>query len=124
VQSAPMVRINPTLPLLAAAALLLSLGGCATTREQQWGVSGGDREHGVVRVSYEYPEFHQPMVSDEQALQIAVNRCNGWGFEDAQLIAGQLRQCSNKSGSNCDQWTVTREYQCTANASFAGNLSK
>jgi hypothetical protein len=112
----------PTLPLIAAAALLLSLGGCATT--QGWGVSGGDREQGVVRLSYEYPEFHQPAVSDEQALKLAVNRCNGWGYEDAEPIAGQLRQCSNKSGSNCDLWTVTREYQCTANASYAGNLSK
>jgi len=116
-----MARFIRTLPL-SAAAFLLGLGGCATT--EQWGVSGGDREQGVVRVSYEYPEFQQPAVSDEQALKIAVNRCNGWGYVDAEPIAGQLRQCSNKSGSNCDLWMVTREYQCTANASFAGNLSK
>ena len=118
-----MARFNPTLPLLAASALLLILGGCATTG-QQWGVSGGDRAQGVVRVSYEYPEFHQPAVSDAQALQIAVNRCTGWGYKDAEPIDGQLRQCSNKNGSNCDLWMVTREYQCTANSSFAGNLSK
>ena len=119
-----MARHIPTFPLLAAAAVLLSLVGCATSRQPQWGVSGGDREHGVVRVSYEYPEFHQPVVSDEQALQAATNRCNGWGYEDAEPIVGQLRQCTNKSGSNCDLWTVTREYQCTADASYAGNLSK
>jgi hypothetical protein len=117
-----MARSIPTLPLFAATALLLGLGGCATT--ERWGVSGGDREQGVVRVSYEYPEFHQPVVSDEQALRIAINRCTGWGYEDAEPIAGQLRQCSNRSGSNCDLWTVTREYQCTDTASFAGNLSK
>lgn len=117
-----MARFIP-FPSLLAAAALLGLAGCATT-PHQWGVSGGDREQGVVRVSYEYPEFHQPEVTDEQALAVALNRCAGWGYKDAEPIAGQLRQCSNKNGSNCDLWTVTREYQCTANASYAGNLSK
>jgi hypothetical protein len=118
-----MPRFVPARRFLGSASLLLlSLVGCATT--EQWGISGGDREQGVVRVSYEYPEFHQPEVSDEQALKIAINRCNGWGYEAAEPIAGQLRQCSNKSGSNCDLWTVTREYQCRAHASYAGSLSK
>jgi hypothetical protein len=117
-----MARLKPTLPLLAAAALLLNLAGCATSK--QWNVTGGDREEGVVRVSYEYPEFQQPQLSDEQALEIALSRCNGWGYDDAEPIAGQVRQCSNKSGSNCDLWTVTRQYQCTADASFAAKLSK
>src|SRR5262245_26793703 len=99
-----------TLPILAAA-VLVNLAGCATT--QQWGVTGGDREHGVVRVSYDYAEFHQPEVNDEQAMKLALSRCNGWGYEDAEPIEGQLRQCSNMNGSNCDLWTVTREYQCT-----------
>ena len=109
-------------PLLAATALVLNLAGCATT--QQWGVTGGDREHGVVRVSYDYPEFHQPAVEDEQALKVAVSRCNGWGYDAAEPIEGQLRQCSTMTGSNCDLWTVTRQYQCTTDASYAGNLSK
>ena len=117
-----MVKFSCTFPILAAAALLLSLGGCATT--PHWGVSGADREHGVVRLSYEYPEFHQPALSDEQALQAAVNRCNGWGYDKAEPIDGQLRQCSNMNGSNCNLWMVTREYQCTDDASFAGNLAK
>jgi hypothetical protein len=117
-----MARFTRTLPLLTAAAALLGLGGCATT--EQWGVSGGNRELGVVRVSYEYPEFHQPEMSDEQALQAAINRCNGWGYKDAEPIEGQLRQCGNKSGSNCDLWVVTREYQCKTNASYARILSK
>ena len=117
-----MARFFRTLPLISAAAVLLNLAGCATT--QGWGVSGGNREHGVVRLSYEYPEFHQPEVSDEQALKIAVSRCNGWGYSAAEPIDGQLRQCSNKDGSNCNLWTVTREYQCTANGSYAGNLTK
>jgi len=111
-----------TLPILASAALLVNLAGCATT--QQWGVTGGDRARGVVKVSYDYAEFHQPADNDAQALNVAVSRCNGWGYGDAEPIEGQLRQCSNKDGSNCDLWTVTREYQCTNGTSFARNLAK
>ena len=111
-----------TLSILASAALLANLVGCATSR--QWGVTGGDREHGVVRVSYDYAEFHQPADNDAQALKVAVSRCNGWGYGNAEPIEGQLRQCSNKDGSNCDLWTVTREYQCTTQGAFASNFSK
>jgi hypothetical protein len=117
-----MTRIKPSLQFPVAAALLLSLAACATT--SQWAVSGGDRSDGVVRISYEYPEFQQPDVSDAQAMKIALGRCEGWGFDDAEPIAGQIRQCSNMDGSNCNLWTVTREYQCTDHGAFATNFAK
>ena len=117
-----MTHIKPSLQFLAAAALLLNLAACATS--QKWAVSGGNRSDGVVRISYEYPEFEQPTVSDEQALKLALGRCEGWGFDDAEPIAGQIRQCSNMDGSNCNLWTVTREYQCKAAGAFASNFAK
>ncbi|HEU5135652.1 MAG TPA: YecR family lipoprotein [Steroidobacteraceae bacterium] len=117
-----MTRIKPSLQFLAAAALLLNLAACATT--SRWAVSGGDRSDGVVRISYEYPESEQPSVSDEQARKLALGRCEGWGYDDARPIAGQIRQCSNMEGTNCNLWTVTREYQCTEQGAFATNFAK
>ena len=117
-----MTRIAPTLRFLASAALLLNLAACATS--QKWAVTGGDRSDGVVRVSYDYPEFQQPEVSDAQAMKIAQGRCAGWGYEAARPIPGQTRQCSNMEGSNCNLWKVTREYQCTTQGAFASNFSK
>jgi len=117
-----MTRITRTLRFLASAALLLNLAACATN--QKWAISGGDRSGGVVRVSYEYPEFRQPEVSDDQAMKIALGRCAGWGFDKASPIPGQTRQCSNMEGANCNLWTVTREYQCTTQAGLANNFSK
>jgi hypothetical protein len=117
-----MNRSTRASSLIAAAVLLLNLAACSTTR--QWNVTGGDRSAGVVRVSYEYPEFEQRKLSDEQAMQIATSRCNGWGYEDAEPIPGQIRQCGNMDGANCNLWTVTREYRCTEDASFAAHLSK
>jgi hypothetical protein len=117
-----MTRVTPVFRLLASAALLLSLGACATS--QKWAVTGGDRSDGVVKVSYEYPEFQQPDVTDAQAMKIALGRCSGWGYDEARPIPGQTRQCSNKEGANCNLWTVTREYQCSSQGAFASNFSK
>ena len=118
-----MTRIAPTLQFFASAALLLNLAACATA--QKWAVSGGDRSGGVVRVSYEYPEFHQPAVSDEQAMKLALSRCSGWGYDKAEPIPGQTRQCSNMEDANCNLWTVTREYQCSsAQGAFASNFAR
>jgi hypothetical protein len=117
-----MNRSTRAFSSITAAVFLLSLAACATS--QKWNVSGGDRSAGVVRVSYEYPEFEQPTLSDEQAMKIATSRCNGWGYEDAEPIAGQIRQCGNMDGSNCNLWTVTREYRCTQDAAYAAHLSK
>jgi hypothetical protein len=107
---------------LAAATALLNLAGCATSK--QWAVSDSDKQQGLVRVSYEFPEFREPSVSDSQAEKLALNRCSGWGYDAAQPIPGQLRQCSNMDGGNCDLWKVTREYQCTRDVAFAGSLSR
>ena len=100
-----------TLLLLVQASFILSLTACATP--QKWSPSGGNREAGLVRVSYEYPEFQQPEVSDAQAQQLALSRCNDWGFSSAEAKAGQIRQCANMDDGNCDLWSVTREFQCT-----------
>ena len=105
-----MSRSIRSIACLLASFVALGLTACATSKE--WSITGGDRTDGLVRVSYEYPEFHQPSLSDAQAALIATRRCNGWGYERAHALAGQLRQCSNMDGANCDLWRVTREYQC------------
>jgi hypothetical protein len=88
-----------------------SITGCATSRH--WNVSGGEKAEGLVRVSYEFPEAHEPALSETAAQELAEHRCEGWGYDDAEPIAGQLRQCSNMDDGNCSLWTVTREFQCT-----------
>ena len=108
---------------LITACLVLNLAACA--RSQKWASAGGNREDGVVRLSYEYAEFHQPEMSDAEAEALALNRCNAWGYREAEPIAGQLRQCANMEDGNCNLWTVTREYQCKdGEVSYASRLSR
>jgi YecR-like lipoprotein len=104
-------------------ALLGNLAGCATS--QNWQSAGGNRAQGVVRVSYEYPENHQPQMSEAQAGKLALSRCNAWGFRKAEPIEGQVRQCANMDDGNCDLWSVTREYQCSeGEGAYAARLSR
>ena len=112
-----------TVKTIVAALWILGLGGCATA--EKWSASGGNRDQGLVRVSYEYAEFRQPEMDDADAEALALNRCNAWGYTQAEPIPGQLRQCANMDGSNCNLWTVTREYQCSgAESTFASRLSR
>jgi hypothetical protein len=115
--------MNPSLRILLTASLLLGLGACATT--EKWSPVGGSRETGIVKVSYEYPEYQQPDVSDTQAEAVALNRCNAWGYHKAQPIAGQIRQCANMDDGNCNLWSVTREFQCTnGDSGYAARLTR
>ena len=102
------------------------LGACATT--QHWSPSGGDREIGIVKVSYEHADAVEPELSTAQADQMADNRCKTWGYRDAELIPGLLRSCTNADGNRCELWKVTREYQCQNGsqngASLATNLAR
>ena len=83
----------PTLKVLIVSLLLVGLSACATT--DRWSATGGNRQAGVVRLSYDYPEFHQPQMNDAEAERLALNRCNAWGYQQAEPIEGQIRQCSN-----------------------------
>lgn len=110
---------------LVSTLMVLALTGCVGTK--QWTATGGDKEAGLVRVSYQYPEFHQPDVSDAQAMVLAENRCEAWGYQRAEPVAGLVRECSNMEAGNCDLWTVTREFQCggeEGDASYTARLSK
>jgi hypothetical protein len=72
--------------LLIPSLLILGLSACASTK--QWSPNGGDRADGIVRLSYEYPEFHQPTVSDVQAEQLCRKSLPHWGLRTPSPSAG------------------------------------
>lgn len=115
-------RIFLLLPALA----LLGITGCATT--ENWSASGGNRDIGVVRLSYEYAQQEEPQMSEVLADRIADNRCNTWGYTRAELIPGLLRDCAIEDGNRCEVWKVTREYRCENPnkdaATLAGNFAR
>ena len=118
-----LLKARPmTLTKLAILPVFLFMGACAT--QPTWSPSSSNRELGVARVSYEYPKFEEPQMSDAQAEQVAANRCAAWGFARAEMIAGELRDCSVSKDGSCDLWKVTREYRCTGEGSFARTAAR
>ena len=91
--------------LVLSVAMVLFLSGCAVHKD--WAATGGSRADAVVQLSYEYGEFEQPIVDDQQGLELAIQRCQSWGYADAEAFGG-ISRVQNTSST----WLVTKQYQC------------
>lgn len=96
--------------IILIAALILTASGCATHKD--WSATGGSKSDGTVELSYQVGLFEQAQVSEQQALGLAIKRCNAWGYTRAEAFGGVTKQCNNLSSSGCNSWLVTKEYQC------------
>ena len=88
-------------------ALILTATGCAT--QKQWGASGGSKGDGIVKLSYQASALEIPNVNEQQGLDLAKSRCISWGYKSAESFDFQNKQCID---SQCNSYTVTKEYQC------------
>lgn len=96
--------------------VLVSLAGCAT--HQSWLVTGGSRADGVVSLSYQHNEFQRPELSQEEADQMAKQKCMAWGYKGAEAFGSQRNDCLSRRGfGNCGTRQVTVEYQCVGSPS-------
>jgi hypothetical protein len=94
-----------SLPLLA----LLALAGCTTYK--LWTEYDATPEMGLIQLSYEYRKFESPQVDERAGIEMARERCRGWGFDNANR-KGEDRQCLDGVESDCSKWRVIREYRC------------
>jgi hypothetical protein len=111
-----------TLTKLAILPVFLAMAACASA--PQWNPSNSSRDLAVARVAYEYASTHEPALSDLKALELAQNRCNTWGYTKAEMIPGELRDCSVKEEGSCELWKITREYQCSGDSAYARSASR
>ncbi len=111
-----------TLSKLAILPVFLAMVACASA--PKWNPANSSRELAVARVSYEYAISDEPTLSDAQAFELAQNRCSTWGYSSAEMIPGELRDCSVDGEGSCDLWKVTREYQCSGEGAYARSASR
>jgi hypothetical protein len=111
-----------TLSKIAILPVFLAMAAC--TSVPRWSPSSSNRELGVARVSYEYAKFEEPVMSDAEAVQVATNRCAAWGFSRAEMIPGELRDCSVQNDGSCDLWKITREYRCSGEGSYTRTAAR
>lgn len=104
------------LKLCSAAGAVLFLSACATHAD--WLVTKASRADGVVALSYERNEFQRPDMSDQQAIQLAEQKCKNWGYKGAEPFGSQSTECLSRRGlGNCGSRRVTVEFQCIGNLS-------
>lgn len=90
---------------------ILALVGCATPKTMT--PTGGSKADGIVNLSYSYTLFEQPQVDMEAARVSAVQRCEAWGYKNAEAFGGQTSECNARNGyGNCINTTVTVPFQC------------
>lgn len=100
--------------VLLGVTLLALLSGCATVEEPQ--ATGGSRSDGVIDLSFEYGMFQKPVVKWDDALQRAQQRCEAWGYSDAERFGGVRTQCESENAyGDCLRTLVIIPYQCTGN---------
>ena len=86
------------------------LAACAVPKQMT--ATGGSRSDGTIKLSYEYGRFEQPQVDLSQGMRVAKARCAAWGYTGAEAFGGSTKTCNQPSGSGCERWIVTTEYQC------------
>lgn len=98
--------------VIAIAAIgIVTLSGCATVETLQ--ATGGSRSDGMIAMSYSYGKFEQPKPRWDAALKVARDRCQNWGYSNAEKFGGSTRQCQSGDSYGCNHWLVTVKYQCT-----------
>lgn len=100
------------LKLCSAAMSVLLLSACAAHAD--WLVTKASRADGVVALSYERNEFQRPDMSEQQAVQLAEQKCKNWGYKGAEPFGSQSTECLSRRGfGNCGSRRVIVEFQCT-----------
>ena len=92
-------------------AFMVFFQGCSVNK--QLIPTGGSRADGIVKLSYEYGLFEQPVLNPQQGYQAAKQRCIAWGYTDTEAFGGQITQCINFNRNGCNRWIATLEFQCT-----------
>lgn len=93
-------------------AIAVGVAGCTVVKTPT--PTGGSRADGIVELSYEYGQFEKPQVQWGDANRAARQRCEAWGYTDADRFGGVTRQCQAADAyGSCTRWLVTASYQCT-----------
>lgn len=97
--------------LIPIALVALALAGCATQKDYY--ASGGSRADGVVKMSYDWGGMDVPKVNEQQAVEIATQRCKAWGYTGAESFGQGKAECTGSDLFGCAAWRRTKEFQCT-----------
>lgn len=132
------MKLTKFFAISAAISLLILCCGCAPKpTPKDWGAIGGSKSDATVKLGYQYnPGVESPVLSPDQAIELARRKCRAWGYEDAEPFGSIFRNCTQSvlgpfNSVQCINMFVSMEYQCTGqipspieNVSKSGKSSK
>lgn len=67
-------------------------------------------------MAYDFRQFEQPVVNQQQAQSIAKSKCSVWGYGSAEPFGGKVTTCHQRNGfGDCLAGQVVVKYQCLGN---------
>lgn len=97
--------------LVVIAIIAATAAACATAKELV--PIGGSRADGTVQLAFDYGGFEKPVVDTAAAQVTATQRCQAWGYRNAEPFGGSQQQCTASNQYGCVAFRVTVSYQCT-----------
>lgn len=93
---------------------LLVVAGCAV--KKPYYATGGSRADGTVDMAYDIALMEQAVVDDNQAQQIANQKCKVWGYSESEPFGGKVENCYSRNGyGDCLRGQMVVKYQCLGN---------
>lgn len=92
--------------------ILVVVCGCSSV-PINWNAMDGSKSNGTVELSYVYrPILDTPPSDDHEAILIANQKCQGWGYLGAEAFGGATKSCAESYNGDCVRVKVTKIYQC------------
>lgn len=87
------------------------LAGCVTHEKMTF--VGGNKADGIVKLAYGYRVYEKPVVDLAAGRQMALDKCNSWGYAEVSQTGKNIPECIRQSKIACNITYVTVEYQCS-----------
>lgn len=104
--------------LLVLMGIMAVGAGCVKPVHLDWMAVGGSRSDATVKMAYVWnPQKQVPEVNQQQAIDVAAQKCRSWGYEGAEPFGSTLTKCTNMGfqpfvGMVCFQMQAEAEFQC------------
>lgn len=105
--------------LLALAMVVVMMAGCAAKPVyKDWMAVGGSRSDATIKLGYTYNSAKEiPTLNQQQALDLATQKCQTWGYERAEPFGSVMENCGQSvydpwTGPACIKMNATAEFQC------------
>ena len=108
--------MNKISGLLISTLIISLLAGCSS--KQNYYATGGSRADGTVDLDYDTELMVTPIVNNQQAQNIAAQKCKVWGYQDAEPFGGLTENCYARNAyGNCLRGQMIVKYQCLGDGS-------